>query len=139
MNKEQLLATLNNFMNERNIGRSDFMVDTSAALVLHGLRETVYDIDIEMSEEMIDKLFPSDRFKRHPMMPPFAAFRIELPNRMDIKPPFGDFTSTIVDGIQCRSIESLKKLKETLVKVCGEERDRVDLENINNYLKGMSK
>ena len=139
MNKEQLLATLSDFIADANISYSDFVVDTGAALMLYGLRETAYDIDIEMSEEMIDKLFPSDRFKRHPMMPPFAAFRIELPNRMDIKPPFGDFTSTIVDGIQCRSIESLKKLKETLVKVCGEERDRVDLENINNYLKGMSK
>ena len=142
MKKEQLLERLNNFMDEYNIGRSDFVIGTGAALVLYGLIETTSDIDIEMSEELIDGLFPSDWHKRCPMMAPFAPWRIELPNKVYVKPSLGSFTSKTVktvDGIQCRSIESLKKIKETLVEVRGEERDRVDLENISNYLKGMSK
>lgn len=117
---------------------SDFMIVSSGALAIRGIREA-RDLDVIVTQSLWDELA-----KRFPVVLVDGTERIEVDNEIEILNPkdsaFGEKSpvpldvlfkeADVFEGIRFNNLAHLKIIKQAM----GRDKDIRDIQLINNYL-----
>lgn len=126
MNKEEIIKILNKY----NFDCDKYMIISSAALVLYGIKEKTKDIDIAVTKEYCDYLLKNfdcifervNEGNNVYYIDNIINFAINYYNKEE---------SIIFENLPIQKIDSIKKLKEKLHR----EKDIKDIKLIEKYLK----
>jgi hypothetical protein len=102
----------------------DMVVGAGGACVLHNVREQTEDIDVAVSEELFYKLLNSGEYKSHYFTSGTSKVTVlEYNNVIDIHLRENGIQSTVVDGVNCYTVEQVLKQKLTLNRL----KDQADI------------
>ena len=119
MNKEEIISKLR----EYNFDKNEYIVITTAAMTLHGIKDKANDIDLAVSPKLYKEI--TSKYKgtyKESRVYTFDCFDIETENFDDEKIFIGD--------IPTQTIPEILKFKQSLNR----EKDIVDIKLIINYL-----
>ena len=134
MNIDQVVETLDQFVEQLPRSLGNFALTSGAALVVHGVRDNCTDIDIQVDEEVWHSL--EWRFGAHMQyvhgFPQFLSFMVgPKEDQYRVKITNTRFHTEEVDGIHVQTLDSIYRAKE----VWGRRKDALDLELISAHLE----
>ena len=123
MNKKELLELANTL----NLSKEEYCIISGGALLLHGLREQTNDLDIDITEEGLDKLkenfsvkLINEQKKQYKVTDNIECFLVDKLDS-DIK---------YIDSYPCESLISIYNSKKRLNR----EKDQKDILAIEKFL-----
>jgi hypothetical protein len=134
MNIDQVVETLDQFVEQLPRSLGNFALTSGAALVVHGVRDECNDIDIQVDEEVWATL--EWRFGAHLQyihgFPAFLSFVVgPAGDQYKVKITNTRFPTTKIDGINVQTLDSIYRAKE----VWGRRKDVLDLDIIAAHLE----
>lgn len=134
MNLDQVLETLDVFVEQLPRSLGNFALTSGAALVVHGVRDECNDIDIQVDAEVWHTLewrFGANMQYVHGF-PAFLSFVVgPEDDKQRVKISNTVFRTELVDGIHVQTLDSIARAKE----VWGRRKDALDLELISAHLE----
>lgn len=134
MNIDQVLETLDQFVEQLPRSLGNFALTSGAALVVHGVRDNCTDIDLQVDEEVWHSLewrFGANMQYVHGF-PQFLSFTVGPEgDQHRVKITNTRFHTEEVDGIHVQTLDSIARAKE----VWGRRKDALDLELISAHLE----
>lgn len=126
-----------------NFDSSEYVIIGGASMALRGLKETK-DIDILISQSLLEKLKRESAWRHHPrIIPTDEAGLVNDDGTIELYPTIGSdidlsfdlvkHNQEIVDGIPCISLNDLLLIKQTYKR----EKDFNDIKLIEAYLASM--
>lgn len=118
MNKEEIL----NILEKYNLDKEEYIVISGASMVLQGVKEYTFDIDIAVSPEYFEYLISNYEcvFERVNEYGKKVCF---IGDVINFSTTYYDSEYTLVNGIKVQSIESIIELKSKLNR----EKDKNDI------------
>jgi hypothetical protein len=111
-------------VDELGIKPQDMVVGAGGACVLHGVREQTEDIDTDVPEELFYKLLDSGKYKWYYFTSGTSkVIVLEYNQVIDIHRLEHGIQSTMVDGVNCYSVEQVLKQKQALNRL----KDQADI------------
>ncbi len=124
MNKEEL----KNLINSLDFSKDEYYILGSGSLLLYGIREVAYDLDLCISEELFEVLKQQNRVsltdKNDCDFYPIAT-NIEV-----VVNAKKDFDRDYVDGYPVERLEHILRFKESRNK----PKDQLDIQKIKEYI-----
>ena len=124
MNKKEYLSKLD----ELNLDKDKFCIIGGGVLLLHGLKETTNDIDIQILPDYFKILKTRFKFKKSNKYPNLY----ELNDYIEVC--LRDFSSKDIDIVDGYPVETLEKELEWKI-TNNREKDREDIVKISEYIK----
>ena len=119
MNKQEIINVLNKY----NFDKNDYIILSTASLVLKGIKEKANDIDLAVSEKLLNEIL-----EKYPCT--LKEKGVYTFDKFDIGLNYFNEDKIIVEGFQTQTVNSVLKLKQTLNR----EKDKIDINLINDYL-----
>lgn len=124
MNKKEYLSKLD----ELNLDKDKFCIIGGGVLLLHGLKETTNDIDIQILPDYFKILKTRFKFKKSNKYPNLY----ELNDYIEVC--LRDFSSKDIDIVDGYPVETLEKELEWKI-TNNREKDKEDIIKISEYIK----
>lgn len=103
MNRNEIITAMSQFANEMGVSVDTLVLGYGAALVMHGLRESTNDLDLDVPSEMWH-----ETAKKIAPVEGLLGPRLIWSEHIDLHLPKVDQERTVViDGIRCYSLEEL--------------------------------
>ncbi len=119
MNKAEIV----NKLNEYNFDKNEYLVLSTASLVLQGIKDNANDIDLAVSSKLYKEITTAYKgIYKEPDVYTFDCF--------DIGPKYFDSEKTLIDDLPVQTIPNIVKLKQKLNR----EKDIADIKLINDYV-----
>jgi hypothetical protein len=133
MNKVAMIETYITFLKKHHLIPSEVILVAGSACVLHGVRESADDIDVQVTPEVYAKL------KEHGVVIESTLDGCGLGQRLvigDFDIMVSNYPSTLVDGVGVMTLIALKEMKKVLFQRLSREKDERDLIMIERLLMG---
>lgn len=126
MNYDEVLETLDTFVEQLPRSLGNYALTSGAALVIHGVRDSCNDIDIQVDQATWEKLEwrygAAIQFVHN--FPPFISLAVgPHDNQHRVKITNTVFPVEFVDNIQVQTLDSIRRAKEQW----GRRKDTVDI------------
>ena len=119
MNKSEIIETLNKY----NFDKNEYIILSTASLVLQNIKNEAHDIDLAVSEKLLKKL--KEEYKLTEKEEGVYTF-----DKFDLGLNYFNVNKIISEGYPVQTISEVIKLKKKLNR----KKDIDDLRIINNYL-----
>ncbi|MCI9585103.1 MAG: hypothetical protein HFH45_00460 [Bacilli bacterium] len=128
MNKDEIISILRKY----NFNTNDYIVLSTGAMVIHGIKETAHDIDLAVSSKFYNELiktYDCECYLEYQING--KSMKVYSFDVFDFGEDYFDTSSiNLIDGIPVQSINSILKFKKSLNR----EKDIKDIQLIEEYI-----
>lgn len=125
MRKRKVIETLEKY----NLNKDDYIILSTGALVLRGIKEEAHDIDLAVSEKLLKQLLRDYDCELEVRLDDFDVYILN--DELNFSIHYYDVPFDVIDGYKVQTLDSVINLKKSLNR----PKDIKDLKLIDNYLK----
>ena len=125
MKKKEIIKTLEKY----NLNKDDYIILSTGSLVLRGIKEEAHDIDLAVSNDLMEHLLTHYDCELEVSLDDFDVYILN--DELNFSIHYYDVPFDIIDGYNIQTLDSVIELKKSLNR----SKDIEDLKLIDNYLK----
>lgn len=125
MKKKEIIKTLEKY----NLNKDDYIILSTGSLVLRGIKEEAHDIDLAVSNDLMEHLLTHYDCELEVRLDDFDVYILN--DELNFSTHYYDVPFDIIDGYNIQALDSVIELKKSLNR----SNDIEDLKLIDNYLK----
>lgn len=125
MKKKEIIKTLEKY----NLNKDDYIILSTGSLVLRGIKEEAHDIDLAVSNDLMEHLLTHYDCELEVSLDDFDVYILN--DELNFSIHYYDVPFDIIDGYNIQALDSVIELKKSLNR----SKDIEDLKLIDNYLK----